>query len=122
MSKGASGASSVPPVSADEIHRRFRGLIRSGLLGVGERLPTVRQTAGDFGVAPGTAARAYRRLEEEGLVVTRTAAGTRVAATAGALPAPVVRRVRQLVDDARSARVDLDELVDVLRLTWSRED
>ena len=59
-----------------DIYRQFRGLIVSGQLGAGERLPTVRQTASDLGIAPGTAAKAYKLLERDGLVVSRTAAGS----------------------------------------------
>lgn len=101
-----------------DIYRQLRGLIVSGQLGVGERLPTVRQTASDLGVAPGTAARAYKMLEGEGLVVSRTAAGTRVAETAGILPASVIRRIRELVEEAESVGADPDDVVDVLRTVW----
>ncbi|QNA93757.1 MULTISPECIES: GntR family transcriptional regulator [unclassified Microbacterium] len=101
-----------------DIYRQLRGLIVSGQLGTGERLPTVRQTASDLGVAPGTAARAYKMLEAEGLVVSRTAAGTRVAETAGVLPASVIRRIRELVEEAGSASADPDDVVDVLRTIW----
>lgn len=101
-----------------DIYRQLRGLIVSGQLGVGERLPTVRQTAGDLGVAPGTAARAYKMLEAEGLVVSRTAAGTRVAEGAGVLPASVIRLIRELVDVADAAEANPDDVVDVLRAIW----
>ena len=101
-----------------EIYRQFRGLIVSGQLGSGERLPTVRQTAGDLGVAPGTAARAYKLLERDGLVVTRTAAGTRVAESAAVLPGSVVTRIRDLVAEAESAGADADDVIDVLRVIW----
>jgi DNA-binding transcriptional regulator YhcF (GntR family) len=101
-----------------DIYRQLRGLIVSGQLGTGERLPTVRQTASDLGVAPGTAARAYKMLEGEGLVVSRTAAGTRVAETAGVLPASVIRRIRDLVDEADASGSDPDDVVDVLRAIW----
>lgn len=101
-----------------DIYRQLRGLIVSGQLGAGERLPTVRQTASDLGVAPGTAARAYKMLEGEGLVVSRTAAGTRVAETAGVLPASVIRRIRDLVDEAGSVEADPDDVIDVLRAIW----
>jgi len=104
-----------------DIYRQFRGLIVSGQLGANERLPTVRQTASDLGVAPGTAARAYKLLEQDGLVVTRTAAGTRVAPSAAVLAAPVLRKVRDLVAEAMAARVDPDEVIDVLRLVWRAE-
>nr|WP_205828699.1 GntR family transcriptional regulator [Microbacterium sp. B19(2022)] len=101
-----------------DIYRQLRGLIVSGQLGAGERLPTVRQTASDLGVAPGTAARAYKMLEGEGLVISRTAAGTRVAETAGVLPASVIRRIRELVEEAASVDADPDDVVDVLRTIW----
>jgi len=101
-----------------DIYRQFRGLIVSGQLGAGERLPTVRQTASDLGVAPGTAAKAYKLLERDGLVVTRTAAGTRVAESAAVLPRSVVRRIRDLVAEAEAAGADADDVIDVLRVVW----
>jgi len=101
-----------------DIYRQLRGLIVSGQLGAGERLPTVRQTASDLGVAPGTVARAYKMLEGEGLVVSRTAAGTRVAESAGVLPASVIRRIRDLVEEAAAADADPDDVIDVLRTIW----
>ena len=112
----------VPPTDdtspALDIYRKFRGLIVSGQLGAGERLPTVRQTASDLGVAPGTAAKAYKMLERDGLVVTRTAAGTRVAESAAVLPRSVVRRIRALVAEAESAGAGADDVIDVLRVVW----
>lgn len=101
-----------------DIYRQFRGLIVSGQLGVNERLPTVRQTASDFGVAPGTAAKAYKMLEHEGLVVTRTAAGTRVADAAAPLPQPVIRHIRDLVTAAQSSGAQINDVIDVFRVTW----
>lgn len=101
-----------------DIYRQFRGVIVSGQLGAGERLPTVRQTASDLGVAPGTAAKAYKLLERDGLVVTRTAAGTRVADSAAVLPRTVVRRIRELVDEAETVGADPDVVIDVLRVVW----
>jgi GntR family transcriptional regulator len=114
-------------VSVDEsspaldIYRQFRGLIASGQLGAGERLPTVRQTASDLGVAAGTAAKAYKLLEREGLVVTRTAAGTRVADSAAVLPASVVRRIRDLVVEADTVGTNPADVIDVLRVIWQAQ-
>ncbi|WP_261163963.1 GntR family transcriptional regulator [Microbacterium sp. Marseille-Q6965] len=100
------------------IYRQLRGLIVSGQLGVNERLPTVRQTASDLGVATGTVAKAYKMLEQDGLVVSRTAAGTRVAPGAAAFPRSVMRHVRALVTEADAAGARPDEVVDVLRAVW----
>ncbi|MEV4775403.1 GntR family transcriptional regulator [Microbacterium sp. LTA6] len=103
---------------AMDIYRQLRGLIVSGQLGANERLPTVRQTANDLGVAAGTAAKAYKMLEQDGLVVSRTAAGTRVAESAAVLPLSVIRRIRDLVADAVSTGVEPDDVIDVLRAVW----
>lgn len=111
-------------VAADEsspsrdIYRQLRGLIVSGRLGANERLPTVRQTAADLGVAPGTVAKAYKLLEQDGLVITRTAAGTRVAASATLLPRAVLGRVRDLVEDAARSGADLDDVIGAVRAHW----
>lgn len=101
------------------IYRQLRGLIVSGQLGANERLPTVRQTANDLGVAAGTAAKAYKMLEQEGLVVSRTAAGTRVAESAAPLHGSVVQHIRELVAEAAATGADPDDVVDVLRVIWS---
>lgn len=98
-----------------DIYRQFRGLIASGFFGAGERLPTVRQTAVDLGVSPGTAAKAYRLLEQDNLVVTRTGAGTRVAETAAVLPRSVVQRIRALLVEAEASGSDLDDVIAALR-------
>ena len=88
-------------------------------LGDGERLPTVRQTARDFGLAQATAAKAYKQLESEGLVITRTAAGTRVAPGASRAPQPVVEAARRLAEAGQSAGTSLDDAVAVLRTLWA---
>ena len=60
------GESFVPPY--EQLRSQIATLIASGGLQLGDRLPAIRQLAGDLGVAPGTVARAYRELEALGLV------------------------------------------------------
>ena len=104
-----------------DIYRQLRGLIVSGQLGTNERLPTVRQMATDLGVAAGTVAKAYKMLELDGLVVSRTAAGTRVAESAGLLPASVLKHIRDLVAEAATTGAGQDDVIDVLRAVWRAE-
>lgn len=104
--------------SSGDIAALFRGAIQAGQLGDNERLPTVRQTARDFGVAQSTAARAYRALEREGLVVTRTAAGTRVASGASRAAGPVVERARVLAEATQAQGTSFEDTVGVLRAVW----
>lgn len=71
-------ASRVPP--SEQLHQALADAIRGGVLAAGTRLPTVRQLAHDLGLAPNTVAKAYRVLDEDGLVETDGRRGTRVAA------------------------------------------
>ena len=91
--------------------------IRNGELVPGERLPTVRQLAGDLGVAANTAAKAYRTLEEQGHVETHGRGGTTVgAATAPSLPSN--RAADDFASVARAAGMSLEQAVGLLRRTW----
>ncbi|EWS82654.1 GntR family transcriptional regulator [Brachybacterium phenoliresistens] len=63
-----------PPVR--QIQVCLSRAIQAGTLPPGTRLPTVRALAADLGVAVNTVAKAFRRLEEAGLVMTRGRAGT----------------------------------------------
>jgi GntR family transcriptional regulator len=67
----------VPPY--EQLRAQIAGLVASGQLQPGSRLPSVRQLAGDLGLAPGTVARAYTELEVAGALVTRRRGGTYVA-------------------------------------------
>lgn len=101
------------------IYSHFRGLIVTGRLAVGERLPTVRQTAHDLGVASGTAARAYKQLERDGYVTSRTGAGTRVAETTTGLPRSVVDAIRALTTAAAAHSVSEHDVISALRAEWT---
>jgi DNA-binding transcriptional regulator YhcF (GntR family) len=64
----------IPPYR--QLVDQMLALIAGGTLPVGKRLPPVRQLAADLGLANGTVARAYRLLEEAGVLETRGRQGT----------------------------------------------
>jgi DNA-binding transcriptional regulator YhcF (GntR family) len=66
--------SDVPPF--EQIRSTIAEQISAGELAVGTKLPTVRALATELGIAPNTAAKAYRELEQVGLLETRGRAGT----------------------------------------------
>jgi GntR family transcriptional regulator len=80
----------VPPY--EQLREQIAGLIAAGQLSPGSRLPSVRQLAGDLGLAPGTVARAYSELDSDGLLVTRRRGGTFVASPAAATPSDFARQ------------------------------
>ncbi|WP_420115759.1 GntR family transcriptional regulator [Micromonospora sp.] len=107
-------SSAVPPF--EQVRQQIAELIRWGVLAEGQRLPTVRQLAADLGLANGTVARAYQELEAAGLVVTRRAAGTRVASAAVLQPdarlEALTLRAREFVTAGRLLGAGDDELTD----------
>jgi GntR family transcriptional regulator len=66
--------SPVPPY--EQLRAQIATLAASGVLRAGDRLPTIRQLAGDMGLAAGTVARAYTELEAAGVLTTHGRRGT----------------------------------------------
>ena len=52
----------------EQVKDGFRQLILSGVLKPDEKLPSVRELAGELAINPNTIQRAYRELEQEGCV------------------------------------------------------
>jgi len=109
-------SSPVPPY--EQVRSQIADQALTGELPPGHRLPTVRRLAEDLGIAVNTVARAYRELEQDGVVVTRGRHGTFVAVRGqdrereGAAAARVfVRRVRELqLGDEDALRLVRDAL------------
>jgi len=85
--------------------------IALGRLGKEERLPTVRQLAQQLAINPNTIAKAYRHLEQEGIIVTRAGAGAFVAGLDSTLSRAVRRKLicddlERLVVDAFHMQID----------------
>ena len=104
---------------ADQVRDQIHGLIATGRLAAGERLPSVRQLAHDLGVAPGTIAKAYQALEADGLLESRIGSGTRVSRTAGATTQAVLEHARALATAGIADGLDIEDAVRVLRAVWT---
>lgn len=96
----------VPPY--EQIRSQIATMAASGVLPEGFRLPSIRQLAGDLGLAPGTVARAYRELESSGVVVSRVGRGTSIAAVREPLTEP--QRRARLRDAARTYVSEIQRL------------
>ena len=85
----------------DQIREKIRSLILAGRLKPGAPLPTVRELAAQLGINFNTAARAYRGLDAEGLIITRQGLGTFVRETA-------LEKIASAVITTDEAHVDVD--------------
>ncbi|MFB8764340.1 GntR family transcriptional regulator [Nocardiopsis alba] len=123
----------LPPY--EQIRRQILALVASGELPAGARLPTIRQLAGDLGVAPNTAARAYRELEGVGVLSSRRRHGTSVTAEARERALALLGRAstalpsaspgldpaaREYVGHALRLGLTLEEALDAVRGNWER--
>jgi GntR family transcriptional regulator len=78
--------------------------IALGRLAKDERLPTVRQLAGQIAINPNTIAKAYQQLEREGIIMTRPGSGTFVANLDSDLSSSVKKKL--ICEDLELAVVD----------------
>ena len=106
-------ASGVPPF--EQVRDQFAELIATGALAEGDRLPTVRGLATDLQLAAGTVARAYKELEAQGLVTTRSRAGTVVAPHAQSVDIALRRVASELAERAVDAGLDDAQALAILR-------
>jgi DNA-binding transcriptional regulator YhcF (GntR family) len=88
--------SGVP--ESEQLRRKVAGLIERGTLGPGERLPPVRALAEQLGLAVNTVAKAYRELEDAGLVAGRGRLGTFVAETLPVRPPVAESRLAEAAE------------------------
>jgi len=93
--------------------------IRTGVLKLGDQLPSVRQASAGRGVSPSTVFQAYYLLEARGLIRARERSGYYVIAGAKGLP-PEPEVVSK--PDGRSMQVDVSNLVfDILQAIRKRD-
>ncbi len=84
-----------------EIAKSIRQEILYGTLEPDSELPTVREMAEKWGCAPGTVLRAYQELAAQGLIVSRSGSGTRVASDAASVGQTPLRRA-SLINQAET--------------------
>ncbi len=103
----------VPPY--EQIRLQVLAHVAAGRLHPGDRMPTIRDLATDLGVAPGTVQRAYRELEQAGVVATRRRTGTVVADAPGRPDLEVRTAAARFVAVARAAGMADDAVLDLVR-------
>ena len=96
----------------EQIKEGIGRLILTGVLGQGEKLPSVRELAGQLAINPNTIQRAYRELESEGFIYSVAGKGS-FAASIGEIDGG--RRTAKLAQ-FRSAGLEL------LRLGTTRQE
>lgn len=100
-----------------QIVHQVRQALRLGLLDAGDQLPTVREVVSTLAINPNTVLKAYKELENLGLVAARPGIGTFVTKTLAdeslAAHGPLRHELRRWLTRARRAGLD-DESIEAL--------
>ena len=110
----------------EQVKDGLRRLMVTGVLASGDKLPSVRSMASQLSINPNTIQRAYAELEAEGYVVSVTGKGSFVASTDSEFLREEQLRtaeahLTQAVRAARLGGIDIEELVEVLRMLYEEE-
>ncbi|WP_033341005.1 GntR family transcriptional regulator [Catenuloplanes japonicus] len=105
--------SPVPPF--EQLRAQLAAQIQERELAVGTRLPTIRRLAADLGLAVNTVGRAYRELEEAGLIETRGSAGSFVSAAGEQGRERARRAAAEYAAVIASVGIDAGEAVRIVR-------
>ena len=108
----------INPRSCTPIYQQVvdgvKELVARGILVPGERMPTVRELAVELSLNPNTIAKAYQKLEQEGIIETMRSRGTFVAGRTEVLDKEMAReQLEGLVEKV---------LVEAYHLGLKRED
>ncbi len=110
-----------------QIEEGIRRLVLSRALPVGEAVPSVRDLARDLRVNPATVAKAYQRLADEGILITRRGEGTFVSESAPALRTRdrkpmLLEAAMRYASLSLSSGASLDEAEEALGRAWKQLD
>ena len=101
--------------AGEQLRRQLVERIRSGALPPTAKLPTVRGLANLLGIAPGTVAKVYRDLEQDGLVETNGRNGTLVSSSEDPVKRQAQEAATAYVDRARSLGLSAAESLALVR-------
>lgn len=110
----------VPPYQ--QVRAAIAAAARTGELTAGTRLPPVRHLAEELGLAANTVARAYRELEQAGLVQTRGRHGTFVTHRAAGVPAEAQQLASRYAERTRALGVPPAQALALVRAALGLPD
>jgi GntR family transcriptional regulator len=109
-----------------QIVRYFKEKIAIGELEPGEEIPSRRELANRMKVNPNTAQRAYKEMEEQGLIYTEKNHPSKITTDNKVLGKVreelLLEAVDMFVTSVRSINVPVEELLDLVRVKYTAND
>ncbi len=105
-----------------QLMRRVRQLVAAGKLENGAALPSRRETAAQLEINPNTVQKAYKLLEEEGLLATEGNSGSIIRCTEeirSKIGSELMREAgAEFVRSAKEMRLSYKQVIDLLSELW----
>lgn len=109
-----------------QIIRYFKEQIAVGELQPGEEIPSRRELAARMKVNPNTAQRAYKEMEQQGLISTEKNHPSKITTDTKILGKVreelIIEAVEAFVTSVRSINVPVEELLELVRTKYTVED
>ncbi|MEN1968145.1 GntR family transcriptional regulator [Lentibacillus sp. N15] len=112
------------PVYVQVVHH-FKEEIATGVLEPGEEIPSRRELANKFKINPNTAQRAYKEMEDEGLIYTERNLPSRITKDEQILKEVreelIMQAVNSFVTAVHSIQVPVDEVLDLVQEKYAEK-
>lgn len=110
----------------EQIINQIRDIVVSGELKPGEAMPSIRNLARDLQVSVITTKRAYEELENEGVIRSVAGKGFYVCQQNNDILKEkqimlLEKRYTELIADSRKAGMELDEIINLIRVLYQEE-
>ncbi|WP_106495123.1 GntR family transcriptional regulator [Lentibacillus sp. Marseille-P4043] len=109
-----------------QVVRHFKEEIATGMLEPGQEIPSRRELANKLKINPNTAQRAYKEMEEEGLIYTERNLPSRITKDEQILGAVreelILEAVESFVSSIRSINVPVEEVIDMVKEKYTESN
>lgn len=106
----------------EQICKGICGDISKGLLKENDKLPGARALAKELGLNPNTVAKAYSRLEHDGIIYSVAGRGCFVAKQRGHAETVLTRDFADKVREALDSGVSMQTLIDIVKEIGAEKD
>lgn len=108
-----------------QVIQYFKEQIAKGLLEPGEEIPSRRELASRLKINPNTAQRAYKEMEEQGLIFTEGNLPSRIAKDTSVIESVreelILEAVELFINSIRSINVPLEEAIEIMNEKYVKD-
>ncbi|WP_164670849.1 GntR family transcriptional regulator [Virgibacillus doumboii] len=108
-----------------QVIRHFKEQIATGIFEPGQEIPSRRELANKLKINPNTAQRAYKEMEEEGLIYTERNLPSKITKDEKILGSVreelILEAVDAFIHSIRSINVPVDEVLDLVKEKYTNE-